>query len=61
MVRIESYHRSGEGATDTLTLRDSYTVRVLALPALKRIQLIDLNLHSYTIQLLSYICTFPRI
>ena len=61
MVRIESYHRSGEGVIDTLTLRDSYTVRVLALPALKRIQLIDLNLQSYTIQLLSYICTFPGI
>ena len=35
MVRIESYHRSGEGATNLHTLRYSYTERVLALPALK--------------------------
>ena len=61
MVRIESYHRSGERATEKHTQRYSYTVRVLALPALKRIQSIDLKLHSFTIQLLSYICTFPRI
>ena len=61
MVRIESYHRSGEGATNLPTQRYSYTVRVLALPALKHIQSIDLKLHSFAIQLLSYIRTFPRI
>ena len=61
MVRIESYHQSGEGAIEKHTRRYSFTVRVLALPALKRIQSIDLKLYSFTIQLLSYIRTFPRI
>ena len=45
MVRIESCHRSGEGATKKHTRRYSYTVRVLALTALKRIQSIDLKLY----------------
>ena len=61
MVRIVSYHRSGEGATDLHTLRYSYTVRVLALPALKHIQSIDLKLHTFAIELLSYIRAFLRI